>query len=463
MQLNPASLLVDVNIRHDIKLDKDFIASIKEHGVLVPVTAVRTASGDIRVRFGHRRIAAAVQAGLPAVPVDVIGNEGADDAAAIERIVTQHAENTHRASLTAAEKVDVVAQLSAFGVKPTEITKKTRIAKSEVKAANAVAGSELAKQATARYDFLTLDQAAAVAEFEEDGEAVKALVLAATNGRFEHKLQQLREDREQDACIAKATAQLTEAGITIIDRPGWNDPAKTLRQLSRPNKELTDEDHAGCPGHAAFVEAEYDYGDEEEDDEGEVVPDPNAKGWVAEVTFVCTDPVANGHEVAARRAVNGTRASANPGPSEAAEEAARAERKKVLDGNKAWRASEVVRRDWLRGLLTKKSAPKGAQQYIAGELLTGHYELRKALESKSAFAYDLLGIEDSSELMTDAQALIASLAVVLAAYEQQTGPHTWRPVVDANSARYLSQLVEWGYEASEIEQGVIDAGKKDSE
>jgi ParB family chromosome partitioning protein len=109
--------------------------------------------------------------------------------------------------------------------------------------------------------------------------------------------------------------------------------------------------------------------------------------------------------------------------------------------------------------LSKKSAPKGAQQYIAGELLTGHYELRKALESKNAFAYDLLGIEDSSELMTNAQALIASLAVVLAAYEQQTGPQTWRPVVDADSARYLSQLVEWGYRASEIEQRVIDAAK----
>jgi hypothetical protein len=32
-------------------------------------------------RFGHRRTLAAIEAGLDAVPVDVIGNEGEDDAA----------------------------------------------------------------------------------------------------------------------------------------------------------------------------------------------------------------------------------------------------------------------------------------------------------------------------------------------------------------------------------------------
>jgi ParB family transcriptional regulator, chromosome partitioning protein len=54
VELDPRSLLVDVNIRTDARLDKDFIASIKDLGVLVPITAVRTTAGDVRVRFGHR-------------------------------------------------------------------------------------------------------------------------------------------------------------------------------------------------------------------------------------------------------------------------------------------------------------------------------------------------------------------------------------------------------------------------
>jgi len=38
VELDPRSQLVDVNIRTDARLDKDFIASIKDLGVLVPIT-----------------------------------------------------------------------------------------------------------------------------------------------------------------------------------------------------------------------------------------------------------------------------------------------------------------------------------------------------------------------------------------------------------------------------------------
>ena len=95
-ELDPRRLLVDVNIRTDAQLDKAFIASIKEHGVLVPITAVRTTAGEVRVRFGHRRTLAAIEAGLATVPVEIIGDEATDDAAQMERILTQHAENAHR-------------------------------------------------------------------------------------------------------------------------------------------------------------------------------------------------------------------------------------------------------------------------------------------------------------------------------------------------------------------------------
>jgi ParB family chromosome partitioning protein len=127
IEVDPAELLIDVNVRKDERIDKDFLASIQELGILVPITTVRTASGELRVRFGHRRTRAALEVGLPTVPVEIIGDEGEDDASQVERIVGQYAENEHRAGLTAAEKVDVVTQLSAFGVKAADIAKKTRI------------------------------------------------------------------------------------------------------------------------------------------------------------------------------------------------------------------------------------------------------------------------------------------------------------------------------------------------
>jgi ParB family transcriptional regulator, chromosome partitioning protein len=57
--LDPASLLVDLNIR-EAKLDKDFVASVKDHGVIEPIVAVRTEDGAIRVRHGHRRTLAVI-------------------------------------------------------------------------------------------------------------------------------------------------------------------------------------------------------------------------------------------------------------------------------------------------------------------------------------------------------------------------------------------------------------------
>ncbi|GAB3683020.1 hypothetical protein GCM10025868_47210 [Angustibacter aerolatus] len=58
--VDPTTLLVDVNVRHDARLTADFIASIRDRGVLQPIVAVRTADGALRVRLGHRRTLAAV-------------------------------------------------------------------------------------------------------------------------------------------------------------------------------------------------------------------------------------------------------------------------------------------------------------------------------------------------------------------------------------------------------------------
>jgi ParB family chromosome partitioning protein len=77
--------------------------------VLVPIVAIDTPDG-VRVRFGHRRTLAAVEAGLDTVPVLIVdpGSEDPDsESAQIDRLVTQHVENAHRAGLTTADEVEV--------------------------------------------------------------------------------------------------------------------------------------------------------------------------------------------------------------------------------------------------------------------------------------------------------------------------------------------------------------------
>lgn len=77
--LDPATLHIDANVRADVALDKDFLASVRDYGVLVPIVAVETADA-IRVRYGQRRTLAAIQGELESVPVYVTTEDGADEA-----------------------------------------------------------------------------------------------------------------------------------------------------------------------------------------------------------------------------------------------------------------------------------------------------------------------------------------------------------------------------------------------
>ncbi len=71
---------------------------------------VRHAEKQLRVRFGHRRTLAAVAAGAAgaaSVPVVVAADEATTDAASVERLVGQYAENEHRTGLSNAERIGV--------------------------------------------------------------------------------------------------------------------------------------------------------------------------------------------------------------------------------------------------------------------------------------------------------------------------------------------------------------------
>jgi ParB family chromosome partitioning protein len=470
VDLDPRSLLLDRNIRTDARLDPDFVASIRELGVLVPLIAVRTPTGEVRVRFGHRRTLAAIKAGLDTVPVEVVGDEAADAAGHIERILAQHAENAHRAALSPSETVEVVAQLSAFGVKAGEITKKTRIAKQDVKAALAIAKSDVARD-TANRLHISLGQAAVIAEFEDDPEAVEELIdRAERNWGFDRRADALRRTRAEKARQAAAAAAFTnETGVPVIERPRWGATEGPVRlsELAHDGEQLTSEPHASCPGHAAFLEDDWQLkgGVDEASDEADDDDDNYQQVW--EPVYVCTDPQANGHEV-----TRPARAGRGAPLSEEQKDQQKAERKKVLANNKAWRTAETVRREWLTAFLARKTAPKGTLRYLLVELADGGYQLREGMQSQHGLARVLLGLPepkpewtrdqgegdelaDALATATDARAQVIALGLVLGAYEATLGVHTWRNPSERDG-RYLAKLAEWGHELSEVEQVVAD-------
>ncbi|HCT80688.1 MAG TPA: hypothetical protein DGG94_05195 [Micromonosporaceae bacterium] len=469
--VDPKTLMIGTNVRLDSRLDKQFVNSIRDRGVLVPIVAYRDGERLIVV-CGQRRTLAAVEAGRDTVPVMV--TETPQEA---DRLTDQLAENDHRAEVTSAERVAAYEQLSALGLTAGQIAKRTARDRAEVDAALTVAKSKLASSATQRWDFLTIDQAAVLAEFEGDGDAVKELVVAAQKGGFTHRAQQLRDQRTELAAKAQAARALTEAGVTVIEQPKWdNKEVKGLSQLTHDAVPLTADSHARCPGHAAYLANQWIYpeGDDDSDwDDRDESDEPGAdegeaaqpyRGWVA--AYVCTDYRNHGH-------IN-IHASSRPEKKTAAQmseterEIARDARRDVIQSNKDWISAETVRRTWLISFLARKTSPKPAVHFVAGSLASGDYAVSDAISDGNKLAMELLGLwaqgtakarykrDASDELAaqlakaTDARAQVITLGMLLAAYEAKTGKHSWRNT-DQPTARYLLFLEANGYELSKVE------------
>lgn len=456
VHVDPATLTLEPNVRLACELDKPFVASIRDHGVLVPVVARRTGDGVLRVLMGQRRTLAAVQAGRPTVPVYVVEVPDEEKAAKIARTVVQVVENVHRAGLSEVDQVAAAHQLSLLGLSAGQIARRTHLRSSTVKVSLRVAASQVASSAMARHD-LTLEQAAVVAEFAEDSDAVTQLTEAAgrSAGEFAHAAQWLRDHRAEETARQKLTGELTQAGVLVISREAYLDSrVKDLVELrpttdSTPGTELTVQAHASCPGHAAFLTARDAYGQ----------GDPVAP------VFVCTDPGTHGH--AARYAVAGA-----PLRTGRMSEEQKTERRRVIAHNRAWDSATVVRREWLREFCARRTPPKDAARWIALTLAAGTHEIRAAMESRHMLAAQLLdragttgtdrrpttgrqSLVDKATTASPARATMLTLAVLLAGFEQATSRNTWRsPTPGART--YFTTLRDWGYTLSRVERLVLD-------
>jgi ParB family chromosome partitioning protein len=405
--LDPNTVLLDANVRTDAMLTKDFIASVRQLGVLTPVVAVRTDDGQIYVRMGKRRTLAAIEAGRQ-LPVVVTTDDHADQ---VHRILSQLHENEHRSGMSTGDKVAAVEQLSLYGMSAAQIAKATPYRRPEVDQALTASRSTVAKGAAERYDFLTLDAASALAEFEGDTDTVKALVAAAktSEGQFDHVLQRARDAREEAAQITALREQIAQDGTRLIERPEHGDrTVKNLTDLMTvAGKSIEAAEHVTCPGHAAYVTS-------------------GLHG--VESVYVCTDWVAQGHrDRYSRRPAKG----------------------------------QMTERAWLSKFLARKAMPKGTLGYLAVELAHGGHALRRAFERAQPLAATLLGTDTNytrqsvislaEQAASDGRAGVIALGVVLSAIEDSTGPHTWANPSDT-ARRYFAFLAANGYVLSEVEQ-----------
>ena len=428
--IDPAQIEVETNIRTTVKLDPGFVASIREHGVITPVGCRRTEDGTVTVRIGQRRVLAAREVGLPTVPAYIV--EGDDST--VNRLLEQFVENEQRAALTEPERAAFFQQLAFEGLTVPQIAKRTSVPKKVVEAGIKVAESEFAQKVAAKHE-VTLDQAAAIMEFEGDKDAVNRLVQYAEDApeQFAHEVQRQRDEQVRREEVAAEQANLIEQGYTILHDAPYYDDKDTARLTDLTTKEGAD----------LTVEHLVGVG---KDRQAYVV-----WGWNGLTTTVYV------HDFK----TYGFKKRTTTGNAPMTDEQ-KAERKTLIANNKAWDSAEAVRREWLTDFLARKTLPKDAAQFVAVALSAYRTTVAGGLSKGNRLAATLLGLDaqesewgaspiDPIAATQPARAGHVAVAVVLGAIEDSTGRHTWRnPGRDA--VAYFEQIAAWGYALSDVEQ-----------
>lgn len=400
--VDPNTLEIAANVRTEAMVTPEFVATIAANGVIQPISAVRRADGTLAVRDGQRRTLAGRAAGLATIPVYITPDtEGAEKVRELERITHQFIANENRQALGGKERAEAMAHMLDLGLSASKVAKALHVDRKQVAAATVTVKSETA---TAAYDSgaLTLEQAAVLAEFDSDADAVDALLHAAPRGGFDHQVQRLRDRREAHARRTEAGAEYVAQGYTLLlERPSWSHQA-TIRLdmlLDSDNREPTPEQIAATDPRLVGVylsedeqvidpdtgeEVDADTVDWDTDDDPELEPSDGLRHantvtrvavWSPE--WFCTDAGKLGLHHRHQRPTN-TTGSAEAG--ESAEAAAlreaeaterdRAARRQVLALNKLGVAAQSVRRAWVREYLSRKTPPKQAATFIATALVS---------------------------------------------------------------------------------------------
>ncbi len=480
------------NIRDASRGIKELTASVAEVGVLVPLIVVPVALVPGRdwpdtvthvAVDGNRRQAAAAAAGL-FLPCIVRADLAAAKATARTMAVT----GLVRDGLTATEEAHAVAALFDAKMSGAAIGRAIGRSTAQVKTARRAAQitADVAAQA-ADYP-LTLDQLAVLADHQDNSADVAALLDAAPRGRMDHVVAQLAARRVENAAISAAVGpvcvELATRSITVLeDEPNTYAPggARSVEDLTIDDGngdqvQLTAESHAACPGHAAYVDAEY-YPADPDDDQPEEVE--------VTVLYVCTDPTTFGHTSrrwsdrnhpatpgsspaepaegetdsdAAARITREREAAAQAQEAEA--EAKKAERRELIARNKQADAAAEVRHAFVRQCLAVKSRHKAMTGWALHQVIqrdptfcrwAGEYYSRPAILA------ELLG-GDPRQVTADTPAArhgVILWAQVATANEEDLPRDAHRQRAPSR-ARYLRHLQTLGYVLAEVEQMILD-------
>lgn len=439
VRVDPGTLLIGTNVRKDTQLSDEFKASIKENGVRVPITAYENGLGELVVVDGQRRALAAVDQGLPEVPVYVT-REQLD----VDRIIDQVVVNEQRSELFENEAVAAVQELALFEMKAPAIAKKLGLKKSLVDDALRIRLSDAAKDVYAKHG--QLDIAVSVASLEGEPEQAE-LVGLKDAWQVREKARSLNMARERRGVEEKITA----AGVTVVKEPGYYDEDPQPIRYLYTDAECKD----GLDGmpHERIVELAGDglvawadkWGSDWRIEYG-------VKGWAA-----------RGLHVQAYRLSNARQGKPST-PEEA--EALKVQRRIAREQTKVWVEATALRIQWLQQLVQRRTMPKGWEPIVARRLidnsgystsqLRGACVVLSIVEDPKQYSIRENLVKRLEAAPTSTAQTMLGIAVGSIEGSTDFDKKGWS---DPKAKDYLALLATWGYPLGELEQSIVDAGR----
>lgn len=335
--IDPANLTVRDQAREDATPDDQLVASIRKHGIIQPPVVEINGDGEWVIVTGHRRVGAAIAAGLTEITV-LIRPAAAEDAITLEQ---QIVENERRKQLSAKDLAAGFQKLTLFGLRPEDIAAGLGEKPERIRAGLKVNASEKTAELLEQEPSIDLERAAIIAEFDAHPKLQKDLIQTATTRpeNFDRDVAHARTQREVDARVASLTKQLDAENVALADVNGYDTDWWTGKGAGAGKGRTLDrlgirvEEHVDCPGHAAIIHRAQSY---------YLKDDPSE--WIR---YVCTDWEANGHELPSQVNVR------EKTPEDLEREAERErqqqeerERRALVDAN------STVRRAWITTHLT---------------------------------------------------------------------------------------------------------------
>lgn len=209
------------NPRRDVGDITELADSIRAHGIRQNLLLVPDPDhpGEFRIVIGHRRAAGAADAGLDVVPAVV--DSSLDEAGQLELMLM---ENLQRTDLTPVEEADGYQGLLDLGVDVKAIATRTGRAESTVRSRLRLAALPHDARAAVHEHRATLEDAAALDEFDDDPETRDALATVLGTRNFERELEAARQKASRRRALAPLMARLVEVGATQLDANVWGAP-----------------------------------------------------------------------------------------------------------------------------------------------------------------------------------------------------------------------------------------------